>query len=168
MKVKSTTKMKFRRSYERKTNYSKRIALLKSKKPRLVIRKTNTKIITQIIKDEENGDTTNVCALSTELKKFGWKYGTKNIPACYLTGYLCGIRAIKNKIDGVIVDIGLHTPVHGSRIFAVVKGALDAGLKIKVGEVALPKEERIKGHHINKEIESQLEILKKKIIEEMK
>ena len=47
-----------------------------------------------------------------------------------------------------MLDIGFHTPVHGSTVFAVLKGALDAGLKVPHSEEALPSEDRIRGEHI--------------------
>jgi large subunit ribosomal protein L18 len=36
----------------------------------------------------------------------------------------------------------------GSRIFAAVKGMLDAGVNVKADEKAFPKEERLTGKHI--------------------
>jgi len=40
------------------------------------------------------------------------------------------------------------TPVKGSRVFAALKGAVDAGLKVPHSESILPDESRIKGEHI--------------------
>jgi large subunit ribosomal protein L18 len=43
----------------------------------------------------------------------------------------------------------MHEPVPGSKVFAVLKGALDAGLQIPHGEEVLPPEDRISGKHIS-------------------
>ncbi|MDP6670941.1 MAG: 50S ribosomal protein L18, partial [archaeon] len=47
-----------------------------------------------------------------------------------------------------ILDIGFNTPVHGSRVFAALKGAIDNGLDVKADEKALPSEDRVSGKHI--------------------
>ncbi len=138
-----------RRRREGKTNYYKRYIMVLSKRLRLVIRKSLKYIQAQIIKAEPRGDVTLVAVHSRELvKKYGWKAGTCNTPAAYLTGYLLGLRALEKGIKEAIADIGLHKPVKGARVFAVVKGALDAGLKIPVSEEVLPSEDRIRGVHI--------------------
>jgi len=90
-------KMPFKRRYEKKTNYKKRLGLLLSEKPRLVVRKFLRHTKAQIIKYEPKGDKTVVSANTQELEKLGWKYSTSNIPAAYLTGLLIGQRAKKKK-----------------------------------------------------------------------
>ena len=167
MKVKGTTELPFRRRAELKTNYEKRLAMIKSDKPRLVVRKTNTQIVVQIIKHGQKGDFTEATAVSSELKKKGWKNSTKSLPSAYLAGMMCGLRAKKKGIKEAIVDIGLNSPVHGSRIFSAVKGAVDSGLGIKVSEEALPKEERIKGMHISNDVAKAFDETKEKIKKEM-
>ena len=86
---------------------------------------------------------------SKKLLEYGWRGGLKNIPASYLTGLLAGIQAKKKGIEKAIVDIGLHKPVKGSRVFAVVKGFIDAGVDVPAGEEIFPDEERIRGSHIS-------------------
>jgi len=130
------------------TNYYKRRKYILSGKPRLVVRKTNRYIIAQIITTDPIGDKTIAAVNSKELQKYGWKVGFKNTPAAYLTGLLLGKKVLKKGIKEAIVDIGLHTPTPQSKVFAVVKGALDAGLKIPVSEKVLPTEDRIEGRHI--------------------
>jgi large subunit ribosomal protein L18 len=39
-------------------------------------------------------------------------------------------------------------PTKGARVFAVAKGAIDAGLKLPINEEVIPDEKRIKGYHI--------------------
>ena len=46
------------------------------------------------------------------------------------------------------LDMGLATPVKGSRIYAALKGAIDAGLNIPASEEAFPSQERISGKHV--------------------
>ncbi len=142
-------RVKLRRIREKKTNYPKRIALLKSGKPRLVVRVYNNSIVVQIIAPGEKGDRVLVQANSRELIKMGWKGHPANTPAGYLLGLLVAKRAREKGLKEAVLDIGFHTPVHGSTVFAVLKGALDGGLEVPHGEEALPSEERIKGLHIS-------------------
>ena len=142
-------KVKYRRRREGKTNYYKRYRMVLSKRLRLVARKTLRYIIAQIIKFNPKGDIVLTSAHSIELKKeYGWKAATDNTPAAYLTGLLVGLRAKAKGIEEVILDIGLHRAVKGARVFAVLKGALDAGLKIPHSPEILPSEDRIRGEHI--------------------
>ncbi len=131
------------------TNYYKRRKLILSGKPRLVVRITSRHIIVQVVGVKPEGDVTYASAYSKELEtKFGWKAGTKNTPAAYLVGFLAGLRARQKGIEEAILDIGLYSPTSGSKVFAAAKGALDAGLKIPIGEGIIPGEDRIRGEHI--------------------
>ncbi len=140
-----------RRRREGKTNYYKRYVMVLSGKPRFVVRKTNQYIWAQVIIAKPQGDVTVAAAHSRELvKRYGWLGGTKNTPAAYLTGLLAGLRALREGITYAVLDIGLHRPVRGARVFAALKGALDAGLEIPHSEEVLPDEYRIRGEHIAK------------------
>ncbi|MBW9140606.1 MAG: 50S ribosomal protein L18 [Candidatus Aramenus sp.] len=142
-------KVKFRRRREGKTNYYRRYVYVLSKATRLVIRITNKYVVAQIVKFDPKGDKTVVMAHSIELaKKFGWKGDTNNTSAAYLTGYLLGLRARKAGVESAVLDIGLFTPTVGSRIFYAAKGAVDAGLKLPLGEDLKFDEDRIKGAHV--------------------
>ncbi|MCX6804380.1 MAG: 50S ribosomal protein L18 [Candidatus Diapherotrites archaeon] len=141
MAHKSTFEVKFRRRREEKTDYKKRLALVRSKKLRIVVRKTNKRIIAQLVKFDKKGDITITTADSGELKKYGW-YGTNNTPSAYLTGFLLGKKAGKEQC---VLDIGRKHPSHGSGVFATLKGASDAGLQAPFNPEALPSEERING-----------------------
>lgn len=134
-----------RRKREGKTDYRKRITLLKSGKNRIVIRKSLNNITAQIVKYETKGDVILASAHSSELKKYGLRTSGGNIPVAYLVGLLIGKKAINKGIMGAIADIGLNQSTKGSRIYAVVKGAVDAGLKIPVTEDVLPSKDRIDG-----------------------
>jgi large subunit ribosomal protein L18 len=141
--------VKFRRRREGKTNYRKRLALLKSKKPRFVFRRTLSKIIGQVIVYEEKGDKTLVATTSEELKKYGWKAGLKNTPAAYLTGLLLGLKAKEKGIEEGVFDLGLYPPTKGNRAFAFLRGLIDSGINIPYSEDKFPSEDRIKGVHIS-------------------
>lgn len=136
-------KVKHRRRREGVTNLKKRLALVKSGKPRLVARVSSNMAVAQIIEYSREGDRTLVNTTSLELKKYGWEGHKGNVSAAYLTGLLCGVKAKAKKIEEAVFDIGLHTPVHGSNVFAVLKGALDAGMSIPHDEKVLPPDERI-------------------------
>jgi large subunit ribosomal protein L18 len=148
MKLSPRYKMPFKRRRLGKTNYQKRLKLLLSKKPRLVVRRSLKYITAQIIQFDKKGDKTLVSANSKKLKELGWKFACDNLPAAYLTGLLIGKNALSKKISEVILDSGPYPSTKGSRIYAVVKGTVDAGLKVPVGEEILPTEERIFGKHI--------------------
>ncbi len=138
----------YRRRREGKTNYRKRLKLLLSRKPRLVVRITNRRVIAQIVEYHPDGDRTLVFADSKELERFGWKGDLNNTPAAYLTGLLIGKKAKEAGIEEAILDIGLRTPSRGARIFAVLKGAVEAGLDVPHSEEILPDESRVRGEHI--------------------
>ncbi|MFX0046978.1 MAG: 50S ribosomal protein L18 [Candidatus Hermodarchaeota archaeon] len=139
----------FRRRAEGKTNYHKRLKLLKSKKLRAVIRASNNHIIVQIIQSKIGGDKVIVSAHSKELSsKFGWNANTGNVPAAYLTGFLAGSRAKKQNVQDAILDLGIF--YHRNRVLAAFKGILQSGLEIPHNEDFFPEniEETIKGSHI--------------------
>jgi large subunit ribosomal protein L18 len=138
-----------RRHREGKTDYHLRLKLLKSRKPRLVVRRSLSNFTCQIIRYEETGDVVMVSADSKELKAFGWKFHCGNTPAAYLTGLLCAERAKKHKIKEAILDLGLYETTSGNALFSALKGAVDGGLEVPHSDDALPPEERISGKHIS-------------------
>src|SRR3989344_471139 len=140
-----------RRRKEGKTDYKARFTFLKSSSPRLVIRKTNRYIIAQIIQSQGAQDIIITSVNSRDLLENGWpkeKIGSlKGLHAAYLTGFMLGKRA-KTKSKDIILDAGLQRHVKQSRIYAALKGAIDAGLHVAHSEEALPTKERM---HENKE-----------------
>ncbi|MBW2996890.1 50S ribosomal protein L18 [Candidatus Woesearchaeota archaeon] len=138
----------YRRKRESKTNYKKRLALLKSGQNRLVIRKSLNTITAQIVNYHPDGDRVVVSATSTELGKLGWKMHKANLPSAYLTGLLLGIKAKKSKVSKAVLDLGLQIPIKGGKLFAALKGTVDAGMDISHYEDALPSEDRVSGKHI--------------------
>lgn len=149
MMAKSCTyRVPYRRRREGKTDYRLRKKLVSSKKLRLVIRKSLKHLYLQLIEAKVDGDRVLVQANTKELSKYGWKGGTGNLPAAYLAGLLLGKRALKKGYNSAILDLGLYSITKGSRLFAALKGALDAGMEIPHSEEILPDEDRIKGKHI--------------------
>ena len=138
----------FRRRREGKTDYYQRTRLIVADVPRMVVRKTNRHIIVQLVTAELDGDRTLVAANSAELEKYGYKGSTSSTPAAYLTGMLFAVKAKKAQQESAILDIGLNRATPGARVFAALKGAVEAGLAIPHGEEILPSDERAKGAHI--------------------
>jgi large subunit ribosomal protein L18 len=96
------------------------------------------------------------------LKKIGWTK-TGNVPAAYLTGLLAGKKAKEKNVTEAVLDLGLQTSTKGSRIYAALKGVLDAGINVPHSKDILPSEDRIIGKHISEEIAKQFDEIKKKI-----
>jgi len=140
--------VKFRRKREGKTNFKKRLELLKSEKVRLVIRKSNTSISIQFVKYFPDGDKILYAFNSKKLETFGWNFSKKSIPASYLAGFAAGKQAMKKDILEAILDLGLNSPLKGSSLFAALKGIVDAGIKVPHSSDIFPSDERITGQHI--------------------
>ncbi len=140
--------VKYRRRRKGLTNYKKRLLLLKSGKLRFVVRRGNNNITCQIVEYHPEGDKTLVSVSSTQLKKYGYKGHTGNIPAAYLTGLICGLKAVKLGIKEAILDTGLYNLTKGNRVYAALKGAVDAGLIIPHDEKVFPQERVIQGYPI--------------------
>jgi len=140
--IKKTTKLQFRRRAEGLTNYAKRLALLKSGKTRVTFRRSNKRIIMQLINFEPAGDKTLASAYSDKLSQFGWA-DKCNIPTAYLTGYWLGKQALAVGINEAVFDMGMISPVRGGKVFAGLNGLVDSGLKVPAGSEAFPKPERL-------------------------
>lgn len=151
MKVGPRTRVPFRRRREGRTDYRSRLGLLKSQTTRVVVRRTNGNVIVQFVDWSAEGDQVRATAVAQELKALGWEGSAKNTPAAYLTGLLAGQRAAKAGIEDAVLDLGRHTPVRGGRVFAALKGVLDAGVQVPHGEGLYPAEERLNGSFLGQE-----------------
>jgi len=150
----SRYRVQLRRRREQKTDYQARKGFVVSGRPRLVARSSLNNTIAQIIVAKPHGDEVLASAHSRELiKKYGWKGATGNIPAAYLTGLLCGLKAKKNGVDAAILDLGLVSPTKGSKVFSTMSGVVDAGVEIPHSEEKIVKE-RTEGEHIAEYAES--------------
>jgi len=112
-----------------------------TKKYRLVVRKTNAKIICQVVTAHPNGDKIEYQAESSELKKFGLTAGLTNYAAAYCTGLLLARRLLKSKgmdtiydgikgkdIDGDYVDMYRDDGEHINEERRPFKCILDIGI----------------------------------------
>ncbi|MCD6461185.1 MAG: 50S ribosomal protein L18 [Thermoplasmata archaeon] len=144
----------FRRRREGKTDYRRRRALLKSRMPRAVVRKSSRHIRVQFVEFRPTGDRILSTTTSLHLRKMGWNRIGANVPGAYLTGYLAGKRALAAGIKEAVLDIGLAHPHPGGKLFSALKGMVDAGVEIPHSEDVLPDEERITGKHIGAEVEA--------------
>jgi large subunit ribosomal protein L18 len=152
----------FRRRREKKTDYEKRLALLKSGKTRLVVRKTNRFVYAQFCDFREVGDVVVASACSSELNEFGFD-GKCNTPSAYLTGMLAAKRAAAAGVSEFILDLGLQSASKGAVVFAALKGAVEAGLKAPFSPDKIPGAERIEGKHLTDAVQKQFGDAKSKI-----
>lgn len=176
----SRYQVKFRRRREGKTDYYARRRLVQqdknkydSKKYRFVVRRTNRRILTQVIYATIQGDRVLCSADSKELRKYGVEAGLTNYAASYATGLLCARRLLTDlgmsdmykgveAADGeffdvyekgvnedrrpfkAYLDVGLVRTTTGNRVFGALKGAVDGGLHIPHNTKRFP------GYHIEK------------------
>lgn len=138
----------FRRKREGKTNYDKRIKLLKSNQIRLLVSYGSKNIRAQAIKFNLKGDEILADANAKSLKGFGWDFSCSNLPASYLFGYYFGRLLVEKGISNVIFDTGIVTPKRGGRYYSFAKGIIDSKVSVNVNPDVFPPEERIKGAHI--------------------
>jgi len=159
-----------RRRKENKTDYLKRLKLLKSKMPRIVFRKTNKYIIAQYVTSKQAKDKVEIGLSSKQLIKYGWpkefQGSLKSIPASYLTGFLIGKKIIKEKRETPIVDFGMIKVLHKTKLFAFLKGLIDAGIKIKYKKDVFPNDEKITGKNLKKDFSKTFNEIKSKIEKE--
>lgn len=119
-----------------------------SRKARLIIRITNKRVVAQFARSAPDGDKIIAAANSGQLSGYGWKGAKTNTSAAYLTGLLAGKKAKEAGLSEAILDMGLRTRSKGARVFAALKGAVDAGVNIPHDKEVLPKPERIGGEHV--------------------
>lgn len=143
--------------YARKRLVTQHKAKYNSPKYRLVVRFTNKDIIAQIVSSQITGDIILAAAYAHELPRYGIKHGLTNWSAAYAVGLLIGRRVLQklgldetyegddehsgefNLTEPVedgprpfkcFLDVGLQRTTTGAKIFAVMKGASDAGVFI--------------------------------------
>lgn len=128
----------YRRRREGKTNFAKRLALVKSGKPRMVVRRSNKHVRIQFVEFDAKGDRTLLTVDDASLKKnFNWP-SRRNVWTAYLTGLYAGREAGKKGVKEFVLDMGSYTPSKGNLVFAALKGAVDAGLAARFDEGMVP------------------------------
>jgi large subunit ribosomal protein L18 len=144
----SRYRVQLRRRREQKTDYQARKGFIVSGRARLVARSSLKNTVAQIVIAKPHGDEVLASAHSHELvNTYGWKGATGNIPAAYLTGLLCGLKAKKNGVSAAILDLGLVSPTKGSKVFSTMSGVVDAGVDIPHSPEKIVKD-RTRGFHI--------------------
>ena len=156
-----------KRRQECKTNYSKRLKLLKGGKPRAVFRKTNKYIVAQYVVSVAAQDKIEIGVTSKHLIKYGWpkeaEGSLKSIPASYLTGYLLGKKILAEKKEAPIVDLGMTRTDHKTKVFAFLKGLIESGVEVNCQEEAFPEQERIEGKAMKEDFSKIINNVKGKI-----
>ncbi len=128
----------FRRRREGRTNYRKRLALVKSGKVRMVVRRSNRYVTVQFITFDPAGDRTLLTVDGPKLAKdFKWP-AKRNAWSAYLTGLYAGKEAAKKGVKDFVLDTGAYTASKGNIVFAALKGAVDAGLRTSFQEEMVP------------------------------
>jgi len=160
-------KIQKRRRRENKTDYARRIKLLKSGSARVIFRKTNRYLIAQYISSKHAQDKVEIGINSKDLIQYGWpkefQGSLKSLPAAYLLGLLIGRKIIEKKLATPIIDFGMIRILHKTKTYSFLKGMIDSGIKIKCKEEIFPNEDRIKGKHMKKDFSKIFEELKSKI-----
>lgn len=141
-------KVPFRRRRTGQTDYTRRRHMLAGRKTRLVVRRSNRAITVQFIDFDAKGDVVRATATSRDLGPHGWETSLGSTPAAYLTGLLAGKRAHQAGVAMAVLDLGRQAPTPGGRIYAALKGVLDAGIDVPHDEEILPGEERLSGEHL--------------------
>ena len=158
-----------KRRKENRTDYHKRLNILKGAIPRIVLRKTNRYLIAQYVSSKEAQDKVEFGRTSKKLLNYGWPESAegslKSISASYLTGLLFGKQIIKKaKEKSPIIDFGMMRNLHKTRIYSFVKGLVDAGVHIRYKKDVFPSEENIKGKQMKNKVN--IETIKSKILNE--
>ena len=157
-----------KRRRQGKTNYSKRLKTLTGNIPRIVVRKSNRYLTAQDIESKESQDKIIIGVNSKDLLEYDWPKeqagSLKSVPAAYLTGVLLGKKMKDLGKENGILDIGLERTKKKGRIYSVLKGVLDSGIKINHKKEILPDEKRISGEHLKNKID--IKEIKKKILGE--
>lgn len=161
-------RLRYKRRRNGETDYRRRMRMLRGGSTRAVVRVTNTQTICQLIDYTTSGDEVAISIDGkTLVDKFGWPLDAsrKSVPASYLSGYAMAKAAMAAGHDEAILDIGLAASTPGNRVFAALKGMVDAGLEIPHSEDVLPSDDRINGAHIDDSVAAAVESAKKSIEE---
>ena len=137
-----------RRRREGVTDYRSRKRAITSQKPLLVVRISNRNVTSQFVKPTVKGDVVLSASHSKELVKLGWHGSAKSTPACYLLGLLAGKKALAAGVREAVAYNGLSPFIRGSRVAALLKGVVDSGIQVPVGEEAFPDADRLTGKSI--------------------
>jgi large subunit ribosomal protein L18 len=154
----------FRRRREGRTDYRVRLKLLKSGRPRAVVRLSEHRVRVSVVEFNPGGDRVLATADSAELGGIEFPSGSlASTPAAYLTAYLAGLRAKAGGREEAVLDVGLRRPTAGGRLAAALKGLLDSGLRIPHGEEGFPSADRLNGSHLPHKLPQPLDAYRQKL-----
>ena len=159
-------RLRFKRRRTSETDYHRRFRMLRGGVPRAVVRVSNTQVTCQLVTYETDGDRVVASVTGKELvdnHKWPSEASRKSVPACYLAGFALAKSAISNGHEEAILDIGLAASSGGSRVYAALRGMVEAGLSVPHSEDVLPSEERVNGKHIGEELQKAVSATKKSI-----
>lgn len=129
------------------TNYKRRLALVKSGLPRMVVRKSLRGVLVQFVSFDPKGDRTIASVASNSLaKNHGWP-SRSNAPTAYLAALLCAKQAQAKGVLEFVPDFGMHAASKGAIVYAALAGAIDAGLKTNYPEKMID-EDAVSGKRI--------------------
>ena len=160
-------RLRFKRRRNGKTDYRRRLRMLRGGAPRAIVRVSNTQVVCQLAQFDPEGDRIVASFSGNNLAAYGWPVGasTKSVPARYVAGYALGKSALSAGHDSAILDIGLASSSPGNRIFAALKGMIDAGLDVPHGDGVLPSDDRVNGAHIDDSLAAAVDAAKNAIEE---
>jgi large subunit ribosomal protein L18 len=154
-------KVPHRRRREGRTDYRSRLKLLKSGRPRAVVRFSERRVIVALTRYDPGGDQVIASAESRELTAVGFPESSlSSTPASYLTGYLAGLRARSAGTKEAVLDVGIRHTSEGGRLLGALRGLLDAGIEIPHGEGAFPSADRLNGKHLKTPLSKPLDSFK--------
>lgn len=156
-----------KRRREGVTNYHKRLKLLKSGQPRLVVRPSNKGITAQLVDYAESGDKVVCTVTEKSLKKLGLEVDGNSVPVSYLVGYALGLKCKKKKVKQAILDSGRYNIIKGGRIASALKGFIDGGVKVPHDATIFPKKDRLSGKHLKNAGAIKLDEMKKMLEEKI-
>ena len=158
-------RLRFKRRRSGRTDYRRRLRMLRGGAPRAVVRVSNPQVTCQLVEFGMGGDSIVASVNGNTLVKHGWPAGAsrKSVPACYIAGYALAKSAIAAGHDSAILDIGLASSSPGGRVFAALRGMVDAGLDVPHGADVLPDDDRVNGTLIDDSIAAAVESTKKAI-----
>ena len=77
-------RLRFKRRRNGKTDYRRRLRMLRGGTPRAIVRVSNTKVVCQLAQFDPEGDKIVASVSGSNLATYGWPAGasTKSVPAC--------------------------------------------------------------------------------------
>ena len=159
-------RLRFKRRRNAETDYHRRSRMLRSGIPRAVVRVSNTQVTCQLVGYEKGGDKILASVTGKSLvDSFKWPADAsrKSVPACYLAGFALATSALSKGHSEAILDIGLAASTPGNRVYAALRGMVEAGMEIPHSDTVLPSDERVNGEHIGENISKAVAVTKKSI-----